>query len=220
MVEWYQSSLTAGGRGWCHPKWHGVHFHKKYAQSGKNGELILDESHFHSCVRCKHYTGTRQTEEREWKRKLRTTGWRCKAKWLRRVQKARQRCFLKQKKRVGLNWNRERERESVTWLQTGEEVAQGAPATRKKPLTNTNTNEIWTRSTCIRRYWIVICVLVNEGGWMWKCEYKNGFWLPTPASIYTRPAMPETGMFLQMRIILLLANLRTIKRLQKRPNLT
>ena len=119
--------------------------------------------------------------------------------------KARQRCFLKQKKRVGLNWNRVRERESVTWLQTGEEVAQGAPASRKKPLTN--TNEIWTRSTCIRRYWIVLCVLVNEGGWMWKCEYKNGFWLPTPASIYTRPAMPETGMFLQMRIILLLANL-------------
>ena len=105
---------------------------------------------------------------------------------------------------IGIEW----ERESVTWLQTGEEVAQGAPATRKKPLTNTNTNEIWTRSTCIRRYWIVLCVLVNEGGWMWKCEYKNGFWLPTPASIYTRPAMPETGMFLQMRIILLLANFK------------
>ena len=38
--------------------------------------------------------------------------------------------------------SRERDRESVTWLQTGEEVAQGAPASRKKPLTNTNTNEI------------------------------------------------------------------------------
>ena len=59
-LEWYESGLPAGERGsgwhqgaqaWCHPKWHGVQFRKKYAHGTDKKNMHIAQLHSHKAAK-------------------------------------------------------------------------------------------------------------------------------------------------------------------------